>query len=47
MLSKMCMIRNEKAMEFITIFVNHNQELFFQNTVSNTVMGKLASVNKS
>lgn len=47
MLSKKCIIRKEKGMEIIKIFVNHNQELSSPNTVSNIVIVKLASASKS
>lgn len=47
MLSKKCIIRKEKGMEIIKIFVNRNQELSSPNTVSNIVIVKLASASKS
>lgn len=47
MLSKKCIIRKEKGIEIIKIFVNRNQELSSPNTVSNIVIVKLASASKS
>lgn len=47
MLSKKCIIRKEKGMKIIKIFVNRNQELSSPNTVSNIVIVKLASASKS